>query len=132
MGARLILETSVLVDLEREKARELPGPAHAALARHASSPVHVTFTVVGELAAGTSERARRRWQDLLRPYPVLWCTPEICWRYGQLHRHLRGAGQLIPTNDMWIAATALAHSMAVLTRDGPHYRRVRDLDVVSY
>lgn len=132
MDERLIVETSLLVDLEREHSAGSAGAAHALLREHSNALLFVTFTVLGEIAAGLSEDARPRWQELVGPFPVLWCNDEICWRYGQLHRILRRSGALIPTNDLWIAATALAHDMVVATRDAAHYGRVPDLRVLTY
>ena len=39
---------------------------------------------------------------------------------------------LIGTNDLWIAATALAHSMPEVTRNSAQFARVPGLDVVAY
>jgi tRNA(fMet)-specific endonuclease VapC len=44
-------------------------------------------------------------------------------RYAEILTHLRKAGTPIPTNDVWIAATAMQTASAVLTTD-PHFRRV--------
>ena len=41
---------------------------------------------------------------------------------------LRRLGRPIPTNDMWIAATALQHGLAVFSNDG-HFRAVPGLHV---
>jgi predicted nucleic acid-binding protein len=56
----------------------------------------------------------------------------VRWEYGQAYRHLRDNGQLIGTNDLWIAATAVANQMPVVTRNVEHYRRVPRLEVVGY
>jgi hypothetical protein len=39
--------------------------------------------------------------------------------YPGVYRNLRKKGQPIPTNDMWIAATALQHGLAVYAYDSP-------------
>jgi len=45
---------------------------------------------------------------------------------------LKENGLLIGSNDLWIAATALAYRMPVVTGNVEHYRRVPDLQVESY
>ena len=50
MGRSLILETSFLVDFERENNRGVPGPALAFLEAHEDDRPYIT--VAGELAAG--------------------------------------------------------------------------------
>ena len=132
MGARLILETTFLIDLERERRRGAGGPAHEALARAASDRLFVTFTVAGELAAGASLSDRAAWESFLAPFHVLPCTRDVCWEYGRVFRHLQQNGILIGANDLWIGATALAHGMPVVTANAEHYRRLPGLEVVAY
>ena len=40
--------------------------------------------------------------------------------------------QLIGANDMWIAATALAHDMSVVTNNKTEFERVPGLGVITY
>lgn len=88
--------------------------------------------MAGELAAGASMSNRARWEAFLSPFFLLPVTPDVAWEFGRAARHLRGVGQLIGTNDLWIAATALANGMPVVTRNVEHFRRVPHLDVESY
>ncbi|MEW5982266.1 MAG: type II toxin-antitoxin system VapC family toxin [Acidobacteriota bacterium] len=82
--------------------------------------------------AGLSLSDRARWEEFLAPFHILACSPEVSWQYGRVFRHLQGNGSLIGTNDLWIAATALAYGMPVVTRDVEYYRRVPDLQVRAY
>lgn len=132
MAARLILETTFLIDLERERHRSRGGPAQEMLARQAGDRLFVTFTVAGELAAGASLAERATWEAFLAPFHVLPCTRDVCWEYGKAFRHLQQNGLLIGTNDLWIAATALAHGMPVVTANAGHFRRVPGLEVLAY
>lgn len=52
--------------------------------------------------------------------------------YLYVSRSLRDAGQLIGTNDLWIACTAPAAGVPVVTRNVEHFRRVPELGVMSY
>ena len=128
----MILETTFLIDLERELARGEIGPAQHFLDRHPDETMHVTFTIAGEMVAGLPERAERAWADFLRPFTVLPATQEVCWTYGQTYRFLRRAGLLIGTNDLWIGATALAFRQAIVTRNVRDFERIPGLTVLGY
>lgn len=132
MGHPLILETSFLIDLEREHHRGVPGPAVAFLETHEDARLFITFTVAGEMAAGVSLADRPRWEQFLGPFHLLAFSADVSWEYGQAYRYLQANGLLIGGNDLWIAATALAYRMPVVTRDAQHYRRVPGLQVIDY
>jgi len=132
VGRSLILETTFLIDLEREHHRGTPGPAVSFLETHADDRLYLPFIVAGELAAGLSMRSRSRWDEFLAPFYVLPSSAEVSWQYGQAYRHLADNGTLIGANDLWIAATALAHDMPVVTRNLKDFRRVPGLDVETY
>jgi tRNA(fMet)-specific endonuclease VapC len=128
----LILETTFLIDLERELRRGAKGRAHEALEAHRDESLYLTFTIAGELACGDSLSARDRWEAFLAPFHVLHSTPAVSWEYGKAFRYLKENGRLIGANDLWIAATALANDMGVMTRNTEHFRRVPGLVVVEY
>lgn len=132
MDGGLILETTFLIDLEREALRRSPDAAHRFLELHASSRLHISLITSGELAAGPRLSGRSRWETLTGRFEVLLPDAEVAWRFGQTFRYLRDNGRLIGSNDMWIAATALAHGLPVVTRNVAHFRRVPDLEVLSY
>ena len=132
MARPLILETTFLIDLEREHQRGVPGPAVTFLESNQEARLYLPFVVAGELAAGPSMRERARWEAFLAPFYLLPATPEVRWHYGRAYRHLHDNGNLIGSNDLWIAATGLAYHMSVVTRDVEHFRRVPGLDVERY
>ena len=132
MGRPLILDTSFLIDFERENTRGTPGPAIAFLEANEDARLYVTFTVAGELAAGISLADRARWEEFLAPFHVLAFNADVSWEYGRSYRYLQENGLLIGANDLWIAATGLAYRTPVLTRNVDHYRRVPGLQVEGY
>ena len=132
MGRSLILETTFLIDLDREQHRGRSGPAIRFLESNRDARLYLPFIVAGELAAGVSLRDRTRWETFLAPFYVLPSTAEISWHYGQACRHLQENGRLISGHDLWIAATGLAHGMPVVTRNVEHFRRVPGLEVEPY
>jgi tRNA(fMet)-specific endonuclease VapC len=132
VGRGLILETTFLIDLERDARRGFEGAAVRWLGEHGDEELFLTFTVAGELACGASLAERERWQSFVAPFRILPATPDVCWEYGKAFRYLAANGRLIGANDLWIAAAALANDMPVVTRNAEHYRRVPGLTVVEY
>ena len=50
--------------------------------------------------------------------------------YTKIYHHLKAAGEMIPQNDSWIAASALEHGFELLTHDG-HFGRIPMLNVIG-
>lgn len=129
----MILDTTFLVDFEREGRRREPGPATRFLAENEGQPVAITFTIAGELAAGESLGGTRlQWEEFLRPFEVLTYTSDVAWRFGSIYRFLKNQGALIGANDIWIAATALAYNVPLVTRNATDFTRIDGLDVRGY
>lgn len=91
------------------------------LAPSLSEPWVVSVVSVGELEAGvllasdSTARAQRlrRLTALLAETAVIPIERAVAARYGEL----RAATGRRPTNDLWIAATALAHDYLLVTAD---------------
>lgn len=132
MASTLILETTFLIDLERERRRGQVGPASTFLRTHSEDHLVLTPTVVGEVAGGLEDDGRERLRLFLTPFRVLEITDEVCWQYSRFYRYLRDNGRLIGANDLWIAATAAAHAMPVVTANEEHFRRVPGVSVHAY
>jgi predicted nucleic acid-binding protein len=132
MDGEPILETTFLIDLERELRKKIDGPASRFLEEHAEHRLDLTFTVIGELACGVSLSDRERWEEFFRPFTVLGFTTEVAWHHGQAYRYLRQNGLLIGANNLWIAATSISNNLPVMTRNVRHYQRVPGLHVLSY
>lgn len=130
--AAVVVETSFLIDLEREQHARVAGPAHVFLERHPADRLYITETIVGEMACGVAPSGLARLERMLAPFGVLSITRAVALKYGEIYRQLSDNGLLIGANDLWIAAAALAYECAIVTADTDHYARVRDLHVYAY
>ena len=128
----LIVDTNLVIALEREAKRTRPGPARTFLSEHLNDRFFITFTVAGELACGNSASAQSDWMSLCRPYTILPWKRDTAWQYGEIFRLLKKTGTLIGTNDLWIAATALSYRMPLITSNLAEFRRVPTLEVISF
>lgn len=113
--------------------------AYAAFLRGHERAVHVIRTataillpviVLGELRAGFEIGSQQQKnQDELaaflrsRRVAIVPITEATTVRYATIYAFLRANGQPIPTNDLWIAAAAMEHSVPLLTADS-HFQYV--------
>ena len=71
MDRSLILETTFLIDFERERARLQAGSTRDFLRRHVRCRLFITHVIAGELAAGVSMGRREEWEEFIRPFRIL-------------------------------------------------------------
>jgi len=105
---------------------------HEDIQRHIrrADTLYLNPVVLGELRAGfgAGQRARKN-EDYLRRFlasprvAVLAIDEDTSERYALIVNSLWSAATPVPTNDIWIAATAMQHGLAVLTMDG-HFQRI--------
>lgn len=97
---------------------------------------HLPVIVIGEYRYGLlRSRDRVKLQDLLailaRESIVLSVDELTAETYATVRDELRSKGKPIPENDIWIAALARQHRLAVVSRD-PHFDEVSDLQRVQW
>jgi predicted nucleic acid-binding protein len=128
----VLLDTTVLIDMEREASRSRPGRATAFLTRNATERLYISVITVGEFAEGFPPERTRTWQACLAGYAVVPITASIAQRYAAVSRELRACGQRLGDNDLWIAATALDLGLPLVTDNDKHFARVPDLKLIAY
>lgn len=117
MALRLAVDTNRYTDLCR-------GNMEAVETVEAADELWLPFIVIGELRAGfaTGTQGPRNeailHRFLLKPgVDVLYADEQTTHHYANIYRQLRKQGTPIPTNDMWIAALVLQHSLTLYDRD---------------
>jgi predicted nucleic acid-binding protein len=128
----MIYDTTFVIHLEREFRRKQAGEATAFLQAHPRDVPHISLVTVAEFAEGFEPHQRSACDAALRFYTVLDLDRDVAWRAAQLSRQLGRSGLPIGDNDIWIAATALHHRMALVTRNTAHFQRISGLKLVSY
>jgi hypothetical protein len=113
--ARGLLDTSVFI--ARESGRPLKEellPDELAI-----SAVTVAELHVGVLAASDVDIRARRLATLesIADVEVLVVDEAVAASWALLRVHLAAAGRRLNINDLWVAATALAHRIPVVTQD---------------
>ena len=124
----ILLDTNAYVALKRGDSETL------AIVQRAPS-ISINSIVLGELLAGfapgTRETQNRQELELFLGSPRVtahWIDRGTAELYATLFAGLRKAGTPIPTNDIWIAASAIQHSLVLVSFDA-HFRSVPALRV---
>jgi predicted nucleic acid-binding protein len=121
--SRILLDTSAYSAFRRN---------HAGIKQEIQEADQVVLTaiVLGELHAGfvqgtKAEKNRSELDEFLAfaRVQVVDVSSETAERYALIVQSLVRAGTPIPTNDIWIAASAMQHGLRLVTTDA-HYRKV--------
>lgn len=125
---RILLDTSGYSAFMR-------GDEAARLLVRSADEISVTSVVLGELLSGflqgsrelknRAELQRFLSSERVRVMPV---DDETAERYAVILRDLRREGTPVPTNDIWIAASAMQHGLVLVTRDA-HYESISQVIV---
>ncbi len=114
---KLMIDTSAYAAFKR-------GHPNAKSQVRKATAIILPVIVIGELWAGFEIGSRREINrsdlDEFLKSPRVTVAPivnETAERYARIYTYLRKNGRPIPTNDLWIAASAMEHSAVMLTAD---------------
>jgi tRNA(fMet)-specific endonuclease VapC len=101
-----------------------------------TEPLFLPLVALGELYKGVEKSARSAHNrqlvdDFLQIAALLYPDSATAESYAQAAVALEAKGQVIPENDLWIAAVALECDMPLATRDA-HFQRVDGLTVIPW
>lgn len=128
--SRVLLDTSAYSALAR-------GEQEVAQACRYADKIFLTPVILGELMSGflRGTHYQRNMDELQRlisssrvHIPPI--TRETAECYATIHNSLRRAGTPIPANDIWIAASAMEHGLAVISLD-MHFSKIAQIRVIQ-
>ena len=117
MNGNRTLDTSYIVEIIRAptSGKSVLASAYGASA----SAVAWGELMIGENLVNQSKRERERERIKLieQAVEILPVTKATAAEFGKIFAQLRRIGKRIPSNDLWIAATAIEHGLPLQTRD---------------
>lgn len=101
------------------------------LSQLADEGIVVSIITWGEIYEGLltlpdSDRRLAEFEEFTVNIDLIAPDVGVARQYAQIRSRLRSEGLLIPDNDLWIAATALAFDLTIVSRD-QHFVRIPDL-----
>ena len=96
----------------------------------------ISFITVGELYFGAEKKGwgtqrRLKLETVLRNFLVVPYDHEISKAYGRVLVERENLGRPISTNDAWIAACAVRHSVALVTHNLRDFEGISNLQLIS-
>jgi tRNA(fMet)-specific endonuclease VapC len=121
--SRLMLDTTAI-------SAYFKGHEDIRLSMSSADEIYLNPIVIGELLAGfimgsREERNRQVLEEFIASPRVrfIYIDEETSERYAAILAYLREQGSPVPTNDLWIAASAMQYGLKVLTTDR-HYLEI--------
>lgn len=128
----VLIDTDLLVDVERGVSNP---EVEAAIGDEdrAISVITVSELLHGVHRATGARRTRRGAfvEHLLAGLHAIPITERVARVHADLWAQLVQRGELIGAHDLWIAATAVAHGLAVATGNADEFARIRGLRVIA-
>lgn len=128
-GESFLLDTNIIIGLFSND--------HAIVEKISTSKeIFIPVIVIGELYFGATqsikkEENKNRIKALIENSNVLNCTSTTGNIYGTIKAALKSKGNPIPENDIWIAAIAKEHNLALATRD-KHFDFVAGINLAKW
>ena len=124
-----LFDTNIIVEVFRQNAAIMQRINQL---QSQSSSYSLNATTVGELFYGAYHSKRdvqtslTQVTNLIQTTRILACDANTANMYGEIRESLSAKGQMIPENDIWIAASAKQYNLTLATRDA-HFSRVDGL-----
>jgi tRNA(fMet)-specific endonuclease VapC len=133
--AVVMFDTDVFSIFLKERA---DSRAHLYAPHLVNNTVALSFITVGELYAWS---ALRKWgskrrallEQTLSLATILSFDMELCRLFGRTKAALMEKGQVVSTNDLWIAVTAIRDSLPLITHNARDFRPLEEygLEIIT-
>jgi len=122
-----LADTSMFIARETDRPLLREPPAHLAVSAITIGELRLGVLMARDLA---TRETRLATLEVALLFDALDIDDRVSESWARLIAELREAGRRMKINDSWIAATALAHNMPVVTQDGD-FARVPGLEVIA-
>ena len=131
------LDTTFTIDLLREARRGEEGPATRLLASLDLEAVYISLFVQCELLVGAelsqrTEQAKEEILGLCSRMRTVYPDERLPPAYAGCLSSLTRSGRLIETMDVLIGTLAVIDGAPLVTRNLKHFKRIPDLEILSY
>lgn len=133
MTTRYLLDTNICIYI----AKYNPPSVREHFTQHPANELAMSVITLGELRFG-AEKSRAKEQamavidELINLMNVEALTDDVTEHYGEIRAALQKSGQMIGSNDLWLAAHARAQDWILVTNNEKEFLRVDGLRVENW
>jgi len=124
------LDTTFLIDLQKEWVQRSPGAASNYLIAHGEEEFAVSVVAVLEFLEGYEDPSEG--ERFLAPFRHIEVSNRAALIGSRVRRSLRKSGALIGDFDILIAAAAIEAGVPLVTDNARHFERIEGLRVERY
>jgi len=134
----VVLDSSIVITAERRSLR-VPNLVESIQTTYGEIEVSLSPVTVAELVHGiyrartpeASQRRREYIQELVNLVPLHPVTLQTAYLVGQIEGQEAAKGNVLPFNDLLIAAAAIEQGYAVLTKNLRHFEKIPGVQIVK-
>jgi predicted nucleic acid-binding protein len=126
----MLFDSTFLIHAAGQRGRVQLVRAEAFLKANLDAPLYTSRVCWAEFAEGCLSVTEV--ETALNRFTVIEINELVAWETSRISRVLGKSGMTIGDNDIWIAATALAYQLPLVSRNVRHFARVHGLDVRDY
>jgi tRNA(fMet)-specific endonuclease VapC len=130
---RFLLDTNIVIYVRRER----PDSVLRRFRKLAPGQACISVITYGELRVGAEKSVQRvaalsKLEELRHILRIVAIEPDIGEAYGVIRAGLEARGELISSNDLWIAAQAVTLGLTLVTNNEREFSRVPGLAIENW
>ncbi len=126
----MILDTTFMIDLQREFRKGPSGPARRFLQNHPNTTFCLSVITVTEFLEGFNSITAG--EKFIQSLPWIPVDAEIARKAAEFRRFLRHSGTMIGEFDLLIGSTAVVNNLPLVTFNARRFQRLASLQVIEY
>jgi tRNA(fMet)-specific endonuclease VapC len=125
----MLFDTEFIIALSRGESSAARKGAERFLFEN-DAPLFTSRVCWAEVAEGHENPAATH--GLLRGFAIVEIDEAVAWEASRIGRELKRKGLHIGDNDVWVAASAVAHGLPLVSNNAKHFKRIPSLRVLGY
>lgn len=127
----ILLDSNILINILREKERGKQWKDFLSNKSICISTITTFELFLGAELSKNKEKNLSAVKALIQDFPIIPFSIKASYISAKIYANLQKQGQLIESNDIYIASIALENNFALATDNVTHFQRIPNLELIS-